>query len=361
MMDAVIENALIQRLTARLPRSARQLNGVRESDAELVRLPGGLILALTTDAIAEEIETGLYADPGLIGWMTVLVNASDLAAVGAAPLGVLLNQTLTPSMDGLFLDELQAGIARASESCRLPVLGGDTNFGRRPQLAATAIGIIRGHPPVTRIGCRPGDRLFTSNTLGLGGAYAFARLGGDAATADALGYRPSPRLNEGQLLRRFASCCMDTSDGAIPTLDELMRLNGVGFQIDASLRAILDPAALQVTDAAGLPEWTLLAGPHGDFELLFTVRESNRGPFLEAAAEIGWSPIELGFVETGSHLKLADSNGFQVIDTVRVRNLFTEVCGDVASYLSGLLSCIRNANEGVFLGQTLGRVKRTHP
>jgi len=339
-MDAVIENALIQRLTHALPRSARQLNGVRESDAELVRLPGGLVLALTTDAIAEEIETGLYAEPELIGWMTVLVNASDLAAVGAEPLGILLNQTLTPDLDGRFLDALQNGIAQAAEACRLPVLGGDTNFGRRLQVAVAAVGTVEGEP-ITRLGCRPGDRLFASDLLGLGGAYALARLSGDTATADSLDYRPQPRLAEGRLIRRHASCCMDTSDGAIPTLDELMRLNDVGFRIEPSLSAILDPAALAVCAAAGLPEWTLLAGPHGEFELIFTVPQSSHRLFLHEARMIGWRPVELGFVEEGSGLGLPSPEGHRVIDTLRVRNLFTEVNGDVRAYVSQLLSLDR--------------------
>ena len=337
-MDAVIENALIQRLTGGLPRSPRQLNGVRESDAELVRLPGGVILALTTDAIVEEIEAGLYADPELIGWMTVMVNASDLAAVGAEPLGILLNQTLPPDLDGSFIDDLQTGIGRASEASRLPVLGGDTNLGKRLQLAATAIGTVEGDPPLTRLGCRPGDRLFASGLLGLGGAYALALLSGDAATAKSLGYRPQPRLTVGRLLRRFASCCMDTSDGAIPTLDELMRLNGVGFRIDSSFRDTFDPAALRVCTAAGLPEWTLLAGPHGEFELLFTVPESSLGAFLDAAGDIGWRPIELGFVNEASGLEFQDPDRLWVLDTVRVRNLFSKVNGDVRAYVSGLLS-----------------------
>lgn len=78
------EVALLERLAGGFARSHLQCNQRHESDAELIRLPGSRsVLALTTDAISEEIESGLYADPYLIGWMTVMVNASDLAAVGA--------------------------------------------------------------------------------------------------------------------------------------------------------------------------------------------------------------------------------------------------------------------------------------
>ena len=101
MSDPVLENAYIERLVRELPRSPLQLNRLQEADAELIRLPGTTaVVALKTDAIVEEIETGLYADPWLLGWMAVTVNASDLAAVGAEPVGVLLNETLAPDAEG---------------------------------------------------------------------------------------------------------------------------------------------------------------------------------------------------------------------------------------------------------------------
>ncbi|MGD8867883.1 MAG: AIR synthase related protein, partial [Gemmatimonadales bacterium] len=108
------EIVLIERLAGTLPRSPLLLNGLCESDAELIRLPGtDMALALTTDAIAEEIAAGLYNDPYLIGWMVVMVNASDLAAVGAEPLGILLNETLPGVVDPAYVERLQSGIRNA--------------------------------------------------------------------------------------------------------------------------------------------------------------------------------------------------------------------------------------------------------
>ena len=195
MMNAIIENQLIERLARGFARSPDQLNRTRESDAELIRLPGtDVVLALTTDGVVEEIEAGLYRDPYLVGWMTVMVNASDLAAVGAEPLGLLLNQTLTLDLDDDYLDRLQSGIHEACKACRLHVLGGDVNFSSRPQMSATALGLIRDGRPLTRVGCRPGDRLFASAQLGLGSAFALQALvqrGADRAVAHAGGVTPA--------------------------------------------------------------------------------------------------------------------------------------------------------------------------
>ena len=72
------EVSFVDLLAGRFLRSEHQLNARHEADAELIRIPGTeTTLAITTDAIVEEIETGLYEDPYLIGWMTVAANASD--------------------------------------------------------------------------------------------------------------------------------------------------------------------------------------------------------------------------------------------------------------------------------------------
>jgi thiamine-monophosphate kinase len=340
-MTTIIENALIERLAAGLPRSPQQLNKLRESDAELIRLPGtNIVLALTTDGVVEEIEVGLYDDPYLIGWMTVMVNASDLAAVGAEPLGILLNQTLAPDLDDDFVARLQAGVRDACTACSLNVLGGDTNFSDRLQMSATAIGTVTVGRPLTRRGCRPGHRLFASGPLGLGSAYALLKLGGDPGAAGAtVEYKPTARLSEGRLLRRFATCCMDTSDGVIPTLDELMGLNGVGFTLEQPVEELLHPSAVAVSNATGMPAWMMLAGPHGEFELLFTVPAERCDAFVEAAAAIGWAPLEIGTVTSGVGLRISiDTEAAPVtLDTARARNLFLEVDGDVEAYVAGLL------------------------
>lgn len=331
-MTPVIEHQLIGRLAAGLPRSPLQLNAPHESDAELVRLPGtDLVLAVTTDGLAEEIATGLYTDPWLIGWMLVTVNASDLAAVGAEPLGLLVCETLPPDSDGEWLAALQRGIRDAATAHDLPVLGGDTNTAALPHLTATAVGLVRGQP-LTRRGAKPGDLLFASAPLGAGGAFALVRLIDRPEAGDA-SFLPTARLAEGRLLRDYASACMDTSDGALATMDELMLRNDVGLDVDVPVEAWTATSALAAVRAAGLAPWMLHAGPHGEFELLFTI-PADREPFLHRAARtIGWDPVPLGRVTAIPGLTIG---GDRTIDTTAVRNLFSECKGDVRRYVTAL-------------------------
>jgi thiamine-monophosphate kinase len=92
-LNEILENKIIDNLIAGFERSPDQLNKPHESDAEIMQL-GTLKLAVTTDSISEEISTGLYEEPYLIGWMIVTVNMSDLTAVGATPIGILISEII---------------------------------------------------------------------------------------------------------------------------------------------------------------------------------------------------------------------------------------------------------------------------
>jgi thiamine-monophosphate kinase len=341
MMGAVNERAWIERLVAGMPRSPHQANRLHESDAELLRIPGtDVTIAVTTDGVVEEITSGLYRDPYLAGWMSITVNASDLAAVGAAPLGVLVSESLPPQLSAEAIDRLQAGIRDAAVRHGIPVLGGDTNASPSLQITATAIGLVTNPYLLSRRGAKPGDRLFASGRLGLGSAFAFEQMmPAIPAESASTAFRPQARLREGQLLPRWASACMDTSDGAIATLDELMRLNGVGVRLGCATHSMLHPAALETAHGAGIPPWTMLAGPHGEFELVFTIPAHRRNGFLAAAGAMDWKPIEIGVVVAEPGFACRADDGWTTLDTERIRNLFDEVAGDPRRYLAELLSC----------------------
>lgn len=331
-MTASLEVSFIDQLTRRFPRSAAQLNAPHESDAELIQLPGGGVLAVTTDGIVEEIEAGLYDDPWLAGWMSVVVSASDLAAVGADPLGIMVCETLPSDAAPAFIEALQRGIAAAARAHALPVLGGDTNRSARLALTTTALGIVADGKPLTRRGALPGDVLFSTGSLGLGSAYAFAKLRGGQCD-----YQPRARLREAGILRSWASACMDTSDGVIATLHELGSRGGLGFALD-DLPGVMHPAATRLAQHAGLPPWALLAGPHGEFELLFTVRRDRSQEFVAAAARQAWAPLRLGTVNDSGRVSIADGGLEVSIDAGRVRNLFQECDGDPGRFVRALMN-----------------------
>ena len=78
----------------------------------------------------------------------------------------------------------------------------------------------------------------------------------------------------------------------------------------------------------------VLAGHHGEFELVFTVREDRLRELAEAASAIGWEPLEIGVVEEGEGVLLGDT----AVDGAWVRNLLHETGGDIGAYAQELLS-----------------------
>ena len=338
MNPEVLENVMLRALTRTLSRSPFQYNGLLESDAELVRVPGvsDLWLAATTDAVVEEIQTGLYADPRLLGWMTVMVNLSDLAAVGAAPAGILIAETLTHGVPEKDMEEMQRGIAEAVLACGTYVLGGDTSVADHREMCGTALGFVRAEKPLTRCGCSAGDILYISGPAGTGNAFALARF----TRADPFPFFPVARIREGQLLPGCASACMDTSDGLLATLDQLSRLNGIGFEIDSTWEEALDQASRSVFTSAGLPSWLLFAGQHGEFELAFTIPPAREAGFLEEAGSIGWKPKRVGMTTTAMGIILPIDGIPHIIHTQVIRDLASRFSGDLNGYITGILGAV---------------------
>ena len=344
-MNAIAENIYIEKLTKYFKRSELQLNRIQQSDAEIIEpfKNSDSKLAITTDSIVEEIAMGLYDDPYLIGWMVVMVNLSDLAAVGAEPLGILISEVIPDNLSQSFIMEMQRGINDACKECETFVLGGDTNRGSNLILTGCALGKFNSYAPNYRTGCNVDDLLYASNYLGGGNAFAVTKL--LDPQENSYKYYPVARLKEGQALRGFATACMDTSDGVISTLDQLMRLNDVGFKIYSKWENSLESGAKQIAENINMPYWLLFAGQHGEFELLFTIKEAYENYFNCLSTQMNWNPIKLGKVTEKKELTMPLYGQLNTIDSARIRNLSNISNNDVSEYLNALLNLDREMKK----------------
>ncbi len=340
-MDEIIENRMIDRWVRGFTSPANRVNAAHETDAELVEMAGcaDSFLAVTIDTVAEEIAEGIYRDPFTAGWISVVASLNDLSAVGADPLGLVVAVTL----DGAKPPDFHAGVAKGMDAaCRAgntAILGGDTNFGDRTVLTSSALGLVPKLRIITRRGCRPGDVVYASGPFGAGNALGLARLSGlpDAAFPENL-YRPAPRIAEGKLIREYANCCMDTSDGLFATLDQLLRLNDVGFRVECDWQKLLCEPALVLGRKSGVPGWAFAAAPHGEFELVATVAPDREQEFLTAASTQGKQFTRLGTVQEKPAVTLVFPSGKAVdADLAPFRNLLFELGGDLKRYQSEFL------------------------
>ena len=370
-LDAIGENRLLAVWGAHLRRHPAQVNALHTADAELVPLPGtDRLLAVTTDTVLEEIALGFYPDAETIGWVAAAASLSDLAAVGAEPIGIVSAVTLLRDAAPGFMVGLAAGLDAAAAAAGTFVLGGDTNFGATASITVTALGSVPRDAALTRVGCRAGEIVYASGPLGAGalpvmralglaagtgpagetceagpGSATAARVNGAGPDSAAAAFRPNPRLREARLLAGHATACMDTSDGLVATLDQPARLNGVGFDVSAPLAAVLVPAVRAACERAGLHPLLALAQPHGEFELVFTVPAERAERFEAAARRGGFEPLRLGVTTDCGLAPLAPAlrftgDGLRVLEGARIRNLLDEAGGDlrrVAAALAELL------------------------
>ncbi|MGI5461073.1 MSMEG_0567/sll0787 family protein [Streptomyces sp. CA-249302] len=179
-------------------------------------------------------------DPEWAGWCSVLVNVNDLAAMGAAPLGLL---DALGARDGLHAARVLDGLARAARSYGIPVLGGHTQLGVPAALSVTALG--RTANPVPGGGGRPGHEVRL--TADLGGGW---RPGYRGRQWDSTSHRRTDELRAmtGAVAAARPAAAKDVSMAGIAgTLGMLAEASGC--------RAVLDVAAVPRPAGAAVGDW----------------------------------------------------------------------------------------------------------
>ncbi|MFM5924448.1 MAG: thiamine-phosphate kinase [Novosphingobium sp.] len=230
---------------------------------------GGETLILTHDAMAEGTHYLPDQDLADIAWKLVATNLSDLAAKGAAPVGVLLGYQLGTG-DARFL----AGLREALDHYAVPLLGGDTIAASGTRvLGLTALGRATHRPVPSRAGANQGDALWITGPLGA------AMLGLEALRSgkgDSLAYRrPAALLAQGQALAPRVSAMMDLSDGLLLDARRMADASGVTLSIES--------AAVPIAASEERRDEALRWGE--DYQLLFTAPAGTALPI--AASRIG--------------------------------------------------------------------------
>ncbi|TAJ45825.1 thiamine-phosphate kinase [Methanofollis fontis] len=216
---------------------------------------GGEWLLLSTDMLHETTDFPIGMTDVEIGWMAAAVTLSDIAAMGARPLTLLL-------ATGLDRPERLAGITEGALACcrahGADLAGGDTDAHTELTIVSTGLGTAAS--PVRRSGARPGDLICVTGYLG--GAQA-ALSGHDQYWRRLI--EPVPRVAEGLALNAAGvTAMMDISDGLALSLHDMLAVNECGFAVDSA----------RLPRPGGVPEdegreFALYGG--GDFELLFTI------------------------------------------------------------------------------------------
>ena len=282
-------------------------------DAAVLTPPLGRDLVLTHDILACGVHYLPSDPPSDVAWKLLAVNLSDLAAMGARPLGVLVGLGLGAAEDGEWLSAFTRGLQRGLERWNVALLGGDTVAGlARAALGVTAIGQVEPGRALSRSGAQVGDDLYVTGTLGdagLGLAIAKGDASPDKFLLDRY-RRPEPRLAAGQALVGVATAAMDVSDGLLIDAQRLAAASGVALRVELAALPLSPAAAARTprTDDAYVERAT--AGD--DYELLFTAPPGARDRVAKLAEACRLPVARVGSVADGEGLWVAGLEGRQI-------------------------------------------------
>ncbi|MCT7940838.1 thiamine-phosphate kinase [Shewanella holmiensis] len=273
-------------------------------DCALVQPAEGKVIAISCDTLVEGVHFFADMPAHALGYKSLAVNLSDLAAMGAEPAWMTLALSL-PDVNQQWLADFSSGLFEAAEYYGVALVGGDTTRGPRC-INVTINGQVPKGKALKRSGAKIGDWVFVTGSLG------DSALGLDMLRNKQVikpehkeyllnrHYYPTPRVLAGQALRGLASSAIDLSDGLVSDLSHILKASNVGAVIDAN--AI--PLSSSLTESVGAEQALAYALTGGeDYELLFTVPEAQRGAIDTALLHAGVKFVKIGQICSGNKIK----------------------------------------------------------
>lgn len=271
-------------------------------DAALIQVPTGHQLAISTDMSVVGIHFFQDAAPFDIGWKSLAVNISDMAAMGANPRWATLSIAL-PCADEHWLQAFSAGFFDCADTFNVDLIGGDTTRGTL-NINVTIMGEVPIGKALTRSKAQVGDDIWVSGPLGHA-ALGLAHLQQKLTLAEdeqeiylrALNH-PQPRVSLGLALREIAHSCIDISDGLLADLGHILTAS--------SSETSHKGAVLQLENIPCLPtiksrikepstQQAILTGGD-DYELCFTAVTNQRETLVNLAEQLDLNLTRIGTI-----------------------------------------------------------------
>lgn len=270
-------------------------------DAALVSVTGGMELAVSVDMLVAGTHFFADADPYQLGWKSLAVNLSDMAAMGALPKWATLAIAL-PQADESWIEKFANGFFACAGKYRVDLIGGDTTRGSLA-ISVQIMGEVPNGGALKRSGAKVGDEIWVSGRLGdaalglavLQGRYSLpeAELG---ACLSAL-HTPHPRVELGLGLRQLANSAIDISDGLLADLGHILECSNVGAEISLTDVPCSDFVSDHLFVSGHLANKQVLAmvlAGGDDYELCFTAPAAHHDEITELSRELALPLSRIG-------------------------------------------------------------------
>ena len=282
-------------------------------DCAIFKPIAGEEIAITSDMLVEGRHFFAHADPQRLGCKALTVNLSDLAAMGAKPLGFTLAIAL-PQADARWLESFSKGLFAMAKQFSCPLIGGDTTAGPLT-ISITAFGSLPKGKAIRRSGANIEDDIWVSGTVG-DARLALAALrheinlpAEDLKQIEQRMHEPVPRVELGIHLREIASSAIDVSDGLLGDLQHILKQSQVDAEV--ALDQIPKSAILRKQDANIQNQFAACGGD--DYEICFTASIAQRNAIDQISKSLNLPLTRIGKItEKNSgltNLRLINTNG----------------------------------------------------
>jgi thiamine-monophosphate kinase len=292
-------------------------------DGAILSLKDGYSLVVTTDVLVNNVHfSDLTTSPEDVGWRAAAANLSDLAAMGAEPLGITVGLALTPDLAVDWLEKLYQGLTTCLQVYQTAIVGGDICRASEINISITALGQVAKNQEIRRFNAKVGDSIVITGYHGLSRAGLELLLHPETSkdlnptrkkSLIQAHQRPKPRLDcipyLQEIVKKLPIAGMDSSDGLADAVIQICRCSGVGAEIET---IPLHPALKEYVGVEKALEWALYGGE--DFELVLCLPPDKAREFIE---KVGEDTAIIGKIIAGKEIRLADgralslSSGFQ--------------------------------------------------
>ncbi|HEY9859133.1 MAG TPA: thiamine-phosphate kinase [Candidatus Obscuribacterales bacterium] len=313
------EQALLQRLQRFCPEK------IVGDDAAVLQAQPHLDLVVTTDVLVDGVHFSVgLATPNIhttspedVGWRAAAANLSDLAAMGATPLGITVGLSVPGDTPVVWIEQIYQGLTACLQPFNTPIVGGDVTRSPILTLAITAFGQVAPHQVIRRSTAQPGDAIVATGWHGASRAglelLLHPELGKELSESDRTyliraHQRPKPRLDILPLLHPSSFLLppskiagMDSSDGLADAIVQICRMSGVGARIERS-QIPIPPALTHWVSSEQAMNWALYGGE--DFELVLCLEPRVAQVLVE---QLGSGAAIVGTITTEPEVLLVDT------------------------------------------------------
>jgi thiamine-monophosphate kinase len=268
-------------------------------DCAILSPPPGKQLAVSTDTLISGVHFPNNTSAENIGYKSLAVNLSDLAAMGAEPAWVSLAISL-PEADETWISEFMQGFNQLALKHNVALIGGDTTCGPL-SITVSVTGFVDTAKSLKRSNAKVGDIIFVTGNLGDARLGLESLLGNvSIPDADAKSYflsrlnKPEPKVTIGQLLTNYPVAAIDLSDGLLADLNHICTASSMGAVIQ------LDKIPLSeefLNSSNNEPNWSMVCNAGDDYELCFTCPPESIDSLLNDLNEHGIEVFPIGEID----------------------------------------------------------------